>query len=115
MMHDTLSTAWIHVDEQLHIHGDRKLVPLDDPYTTPVVQDVNCTLTLNSYRIPGSERIPIHLTYQISVNALQGTFDYLYTDHHPGSAVSQILDPGLTGTMDRIGLLSISPYTAVGG
>ena len=94
---------------QLAAYGDGPLLPADDPYNTPVVEGETCTLSIDSQRVPHTQIIPNHLTYQIALNALQGLFGFLYTDNHPGSAVSEISDPGLTGNFKRIGLVGISP------
>ena len=32
------------------------------------------------------------------------------TDDHAASAVSEVVDPGLTGSMVRVGLIIFSPY-----
>lgn len=97
------------MSDQMRISGDRSLRTADDPYQTPVVEDVNCTMSIYSLRVPDTQLIRYHLTYQITLNALQGLLKFLYTDNHAASAVSEVLDPGLTGNMKRIGLISISP------
>lgn len=97
------------MNDQLGIYSDRDLLPADDPYNTPVVADMNCTIRISSQRTR-TDFIPNHLTYQITLNALRGLFLFLYTDDHTASAVSEVIDPGLTGSMIRIGLISISPY-----
>ena len=53
--------------------------------------------------------IPNHLTYAITLNALEGLFGFLYTEGHFVSAITEVIDPGLTGTMVRVGLISIRP------
>lgn len=109
LIRETIAVARIHMDEQLDIYGDRALLDTDDPYNTPVVADMNCTIEIHSQRTR-TGLIPNHLTYQITLNALRGLFLFLYTDNHAASAVTEVFDPGLTGTMSRIGLISISPY-----
>lgn len=109
LIHEKIAAATIHMNDQLDIYGDRALLPADDPYNTPMIEDMNCTIRINSQRTR-TAFIPNHLTYQISLNALRGLFLFLYTDDHPASAVGEVIDPGLTGSMIRIGLISISPY-----
>lgn len=97
------------MSDQLHNYGDKPLLASDDPYFTPLVEGVNCELKIYSQRVPRTQVIPNHLTYQIALNALQGLFTFLYTENHAVSAVSEILDPGLTASMIRVGVISISP------
>lgn len=97
------------MSDQLQIYGDRSLLAGDDPYFTPEVEGVNCELKISSRRVPQTQAIPNRLTYQIALNALQGLLTFLYTENHAVSAVSEILDPGLTGSMRRIGVVSINP------
>lgn len=97
---------------QIRIHGDISLLPADDPYATPVVEDVNCIMSVTSQRTR-TQSIPYRLTYEITLNALQGLNKFLYTDNHAASAVTEVLDPGLTGSMRRIGVISISPVQAL--
>ena len=97
------------MESQLYRYGDRSLLPADDPYITPVVEGVDCTMRISSQRVPQTGVIPNHLTYQITVNALEGLYDFLYRDNHAASAVTEVLDPGLTGSMIRVGLISINP------
>lgn len=104
----TIETATDHMFNRKHAIGDRSLLPADDPYGTPFIEGVNCTISIYSQRTR-TQSIPYRLTYQISLNALEGLFTFLYTDNHAASAVSEIIDPGLTGSMRRIGLISISP------
>ncbi len=95
---------------QRDIYGaDRILQPADDPYDTPVVPDENCTMRINSRRTPGTEFVPNRLTYQVTLNALKGLYGFLYEGERGGSAVSEVADPGITGSMVSIGLVSISP------
>ena len=108
LIRHTIDTATDHMVDRKHALGDRSLLPADDPYGTPFDEDVNCTLSVYSQRTR-TQSIPYHLTYQIALNALQGLFTFLYTNNHAASAVSEIIDPGLTGSMRRIGLISISP------
>lgn len=96
------------MSNQMRVLGDRSLLPADDPYDTGFIEGVDCTLSVFSQRTR-SQSIPNRLTYQITLNALQGLFTFLYTDGHAASAVSEIIDPGLTGSLRRIGLLNITP------
>lgn len=95
--------------DQVLIYGDISLLSADDPYNTPVVEGANCKMDIYSQRTPGTQFIPNRLTYQITLNALQGLFQFLYTEYHAVSAVSEILDPGLTGSMIRVGVIRIEP------
>ena len=104
----TIGTAAVHMFNRKQALGDRSLLPADDPYGTPFDEGVNCAISVYSQRTR-TQSIPYRLTYQISLNALQGLFTFLYTNNHAASAVSEIIDPGLTGSMRRIGLISISP------
>ena len=70
---------------------------------------MDCRLKIISQRNPQTRTVPNRLTYQITLNALQGLFTFLYTNHHAASVVSEVLDPGLTGSMVRIGVISINP------
>ena len=97
-----------HMTDQIHALGDRNLLSADDPYTSPVVENVNCTMSIYSLKSRSQPQVH-HLTYQITLNALEGLFQFLYTDGHYASAVTEVADPGLTGTFQGIGLLSISP------
>lgn len=107
---NTIATAIVHMTDQLQIYGDdRSLLPDDDPYSTPVIEGVDCKMRIVSQRTPGTQSIPHHLTYRIVLNALQGLFQFLYTEDHAVSAVSEVLDPGLTGSMVRVGVVSIRP------
>ena len=104
----TIDAVAAHMTDQIHTLGDRTLLPTDDPYTSPVVKDVNCTMSI--YTLTTRARpTPYHLTYQITLNALEGLFQFLYADGHYASAVTEIADPGLTGTFQGVGLMSISP------
>ena len=109
VVRETIATARIHISDQLQIYGDRALLPGDDPYYTPEIEGVDCRLKIISQRNPQTRTVPNRLTYQITLNALQGLFKFLYTDNHAASVVSEILDPGLTGSMVRIGVISINP------
>lgn len=97
-----------HMTDQIHALGDRNLLSADDPYTSPVVEDVNCTMSIYSLKSRSQPSVH-HLTYQITLNALEGLFQFLYTDGRYASAVTEIADPGLTGTFQGIGVMSISP------
>ena len=50
------------------------------------------------------------MTYQTVLNALMGLSGFLIRDNHAGVAVAEVIDPGLTASMIRIGLISINPY-----
>ncbi|CAF9907596.1 MAG: hypothetical protein ALECFALPRED_003545 [Alectoria fallacina] len=113
VVRETIATASIHMHDQLQIYGDRALLPRDDPYYTPDVEGADCRLKINSQRNPQTRTVPNRLTYQITLNALQGLFTFLYTDNHAASAVTEVLDPGLTGDMVRIGVVSISPLAGL--
>ena len=102
----TIDAVAAHMTDQIHALGDRTLLPTDDPYTSPA--DVDCTMSIYTLRTRVAPT-PHHLTYQITLNALEGLFQFLYTDGHYASAVTEIADPGLTGTFQGIGLISISP------
>ncbi|KAF6230881.1 hypothetical protein HO173_010997 [Letharia columbiana] len=105
---ETIAAASTHMNAQIRIHGDISLLPADDPYATPVIEGVNCIMSVTSQRTR-TQSIPYRLTYEITLNALQGLNKFLYTDNHAASAVTEVLDPGLTGSMRRIGVISISP------
>lgn len=107
VMRETLATARIHMSEQMYMYGDRTLLPVDDPYNTPLVEGADCTMKTKSQREPETQLIPHRLTYQVTLSALQGMFEFLCTDSHAVSAVSEDLDPGLTGSMTRVGVISI--------
>lgn len=62
---------------------------------------------MNSQRTPGTQVIPQHLTYGVAVNALQGLFRFLYEEGNTYSAVIEVLDPGLTGSFVRVGVVSV--------
>ena len=109
MLGETIGRASFHMSSQLQIYGDRSLLASDDPYFTPEIDGVDCELKMSSQRIPQTQAIPNHLTYQIALNALEGLLTFLYTDNHAFSAVSEIVDPSLTGSMRRIGVVSIKP------
>lgn len=104
----TINRASLHMSSHLNAHGDGPLLPADDPYDTPVVEGENCTIKINSQRVPETQIIPNRLTYLIALNALHGLFFFLYTDNHAAATVSEISDPSLTGSMVRIGLVGIS-------
>ena len=104
----TIDAVATHMTDQIHALGDRTLLSADDPYTTPLVKDENCTMSIYSQK-SRLQPNPHHLTYQITLNALQGLFQFLYMDGHYASAVTEIADPGLTGTFEGLGLMSISP------
>ena len=105
---ETIAEATIHMTEQRHVYGDRNLRYADDPYTTSVVEGVNCRLTLESIRLQG-HYIPHHLTYQLTIHALVGLFAFGYRNYHAGYTVAQVYDPEVTGTTDPIGVFSIRP------
>ena len=107
----TIDAVAAHMTDQIHALGDRTLLPVDDPYTSPVVENVNCTMSIYTLRTR-SQPNPHQLTYRITLNALEGLFQFLYADGHYASAVTEIADPGLTGTFQGIGLMSISPRQA---
>ena len=94
---------------QVETHGNARLQAADDPYSTPVVEGMNCTMTINSQRVPGTAVIPNRLTYQVTLNALRGLMEFLFLERHSASAVTEVIDPGVTGSMVRIGLVSIYP------
>lgn len=102
----TIDAVAAHMTDQIRALGDRALLPTDDPYTSPA--DVDCTMSIYTLRTRTAPT-PYHLTYQITLNALEGLFKFLYADGHYASAVTEIADPGLTGTFQGIGLISISP------
>lgn len=108
-MGETIATAVAHMTDQMGLYGDIPLQPADDPYNTPVVESVNCRMNIHSQRTAGTPVISYRLTYQITLNALHGLFQYLYTENHPVTAVTEVVDPGLTGTMMRVGVISIEP------
>ena len=107
---ETMTTAMNYMNSQLRIHGNIRLPSDEDPYNTPVVPGKNCQMKIESQRMPMTQRIPYHLTYGITSNALRGLFGFLYTDGHAGSAVTEVIDPGLTGTMEVIGLISLGRF-----
>ena len=96
------------MDNELKNYGNVPLQPADDPYIARVSADVDCTMKVESQRLPGKEFIPEHLTYQVTLNALRGLFGFLYSDGHAGHAVTEVIDPGLTGSMMTIGTITIS-------
>lgn len=110
LIRETLTTARVHMDTGVIIHGDRPLLPADDPYNTPVVQGKNCTVGIHSYRFPGTEVIVNRLTYEVTVNVLRGLLGFLYSENHAASAVTEVIDPSLTGTMVTVGFATIRPY-----
>ena len=89
--------------------------PLDfdeDPYTTPRRIGVNCTLSLESLRLPWKPvvKIPNHLTYRIVLNVLHRLTDWLLMDAHYASSFVQIVDEGLTGSDITAGYLWIKSF-----
>lgn len=74
-----------------------------------MVQGINCTLRISSNRAGQTGVITNHLTYRITLNALGGLYGFLYEGGRAASAVTEVLDPGLTGSMVGIGIISISP------
>ena len=98
-----------HVDR----YGDGTLYSVDDPYNTPLVEGVNCTMEIRSQRFGRTQYIAHRMTYQVVLNALRGLFGFLYTDDHAGSAVAEVIDPGLTGSMIRVGAISVTPILGV--
>ena len=97
------------MSDHVDTYGDGILDAVDDPYQTPEMEGVNCTMEIRSQRFGRTAYIPHHMTYQTVLNALTGLFGFLITDAHAGIAVAEVIDPGLTASMIRIGLISINP------
>ena len=97
------------MSDRLNHFGERALLAIDDPYISPVVPGRDCTLRISSNRAGQTGGIRNHLTYRLTLNALRGLFGFLYEDGHAASAVTEVLDPGLTGSMIGVGTISISP------
>lgn len=103
-----MGVAHDHMAEALGVSGDGPLRPADDPYNTPDVAGRNCHVQVLSLRVPaGSERIPIHLTYQVVLNAIRGLMDFINAGH-PGNAVAEIYDLSLSEDA-KVGLLGLRP------
>ena len=103
-----MGVAHDHMAEALGVSGDGPLRPADDPYDTPDVAGRNCHVRVDSQRVPtGSERIPVHLTYIVTLNAIHGLLDFLKADL-PGSAIAEIYDSSLSRGA-RVGVLSVRP------
>ena len=96
------------MDHQMAIYGDGPLQPVDDPYSASVVAGMKCIVEIASLRRRPTQDIPNALTYQTTLNALRGMFGFMVTEDHAVSALVEVVDPGLTGSMIRIGLMSIS-------
>lgn len=105
---ETLTVARIHMSDKINRFGNRALLAIDDPYITPVVEGMNCTLRISSQRVGQTQLIRNHLTYRVALNALRGLHGFLYEGGHAASAVTEVLDPGLTGSMEGIGVISVS-------
>lgn len=104
----TVTQAKEYMKDQLKLFGNVPLHPADDPYIARVRADKECTMKVESERIPATEYIPEHLTYRLALNALRGLYWFLYTEGHAGHAVTEVYDPGLTGRMITIGTITIS-------
>ena len=107
LIKDTVFIAWKHLNDKLRIHGDRPLLPGDDPYNLPVPPGRNSAMQISSWKIPGTQTVPTHLTYALTMNALSGLFEYLYTEGHADAAFTEVFDP--TRSDKRIGMITISP------
>lgn len=104
----TVTKAREYIKNQLMLYGNVPLHPADDPYIARVLANKDCTIKVESQRMPGTEFVPEPLTYQVALNALRGLFWFLYLDDHAGHAVTEVIDPGLTGGMMTIGTITIS-------
>ena len=96
------------MDHQMAIYGDGPLLPSDDPYRTSVVAGKKCAMEIASLRRRPTPVIPNPLTYQTTLNALSGFFEFMITENHAVSALVEVADPGLSGSMTTIGLLIVS-------
>lgn len=104
---DTMTTARNHLEDQYRIHGDSPLLSSDDPYNVPVPPGQNSAMEISSSKIPGTQTIPTHLTYGLTITALFGLFGYLYMEGHAGAALAEIYGP--TRSDESIGIIDIHP------
>ena len=112
-IHATLDDALNHMSAHYARYGNGPLDFGEDPYTTPRRIGVNCTLSLESLRLPGKPviKIPNHLTYRIVLNGLYRLAEWLLMDAHYASVFVQIKDEGLTGSDMPAGYLWMKPFT----
>ena len=101
-----------HLSAHYARYGNGPLDPVDDPYTTPRRTEVNCTLSIESFRAQGTPwlRIPHHLTYSIALSALRRLSDWLLLEVHFGSVLVGVVDKALTGSEVTAGLILMKPY-----
>lgn len=57
--------------------------------------------------MPGTEEIRHRMTYGVAVNALRGLLGFLYEEGNAVCAISEVADPGLTGSFVRVGVVSV--------
>ena len=107
LIKDTITTAMNHLTDQYRIHGDSPLLSTDDPYDVAMPPGSNSEMSIESSKIPGTQTIPTHLTYGLTLDALRGLFGYLYTDGHAGAAMTEVFDPRRSHY--RIGVIAIHP------
>ena len=94
-------------------YGNGPLDSVEDPYTTPRRMGVDCTLSIESFRLPDTPwtRIPNHLTYRIAVDALRQLSDWLLMEAHYASIFVHVVDKGLTGSDIPAGFIWMKTYT----
>ena len=108
----TVGDAMDHMFAHYAQYGDGPLDFVEDPYTTPRRIGVNCTLSIESFRLPGTPwpRIPNHLTYKIAINALHRLSEWLLMEAHYASIFVSVVDKGLTGSDITAGFIWMKPF-----
>ena len=107
----TVGDAMDHMVDHYAQYGDGPLDSVEDPYVTPHRIGVNCTLAIESFRLPGTPwlRIPNHLTYKIAINTLRRLAEWLLMEAHHASILVQVVDKGLTGSYVTAGYIWMKP------
>lgn len=104
-MEQTLDVAYTAMTNRLNTHGDGPLLPPTfDPYVTPRVAGVNCTV--RAYSLDN----PYYLTFQVMVNALRWLYEFLYDGNRAGSVVLSVMDEGVQPGLGKLGVVSVMPY-----
>lgn len=88
----------------INAHGNGPMLPPTfDPYETPRVPGLECSVAAHSadpsYR----------LTFKIMVDALKFFFDFLYDSKRYGSAVAGVSDAGIRADGQQIGTVYVGP------
>lgn len=104
-MDNALHTAYAAMSNHISAHGDGPMLPpAFDPYETPRVPGINCTVTAKS------SDPSYHFTFQILENTFVKLHDFLYASHRFGSALVLVADRGVQPDFEWFGVVIVRPY-----